>query len=107
MSGDPRSHETTLRIASDHPALPGHFPGRPISPGVLLLDLALEQGERWLGRPLTVDSLVQAKFVSPLLPEQDAQLHLTLTDNDLRFTITREGASIAQGLFRLSAGRTP
>jgi 3-hydroxyacyl-[acyl-carrier-protein] dehydratase len=30
-----------LRIASDHPALAGHFPGQPIVPGALLLDEAL------------------------------------------------------------------
>jgi len=30
-----------LRVASDHPALAGHFPGYPIVPGALLLDEAL------------------------------------------------------------------
>jgi 3-hydroxyacyl-[acyl-carrier-protein] dehydratase len=36
-----------LRIPGDHPALAGHFPGRPIVPGALLLDetlRALEEG---------------------------------------------------------------
>ena len=30
-----------LRVASDHPALAGHFPGQPIVPGALLLDEVL------------------------------------------------------------------
>ncbi len=35
-----------LRIASDHPALAGHFPGRPIVPGAVLLDETLHALER-------------------------------------------------------------
>lgn len=30
-----------LSIAPDHPAFDGHFPGRPIVPGVVLLDASL------------------------------------------------------------------
>ncbi|MBS1142561.1 MAG: hypothetical protein H6R13_4014, partial [Proteobacteria bacterium] len=33
--------ECTWRAPSDHPALTGHFPGRPIMPGVVLLDQAI------------------------------------------------------------------
>lgn len=39
-------HSMTLRIAVDHPALAGHFPGSPIVPGVVLLDEALHAIER-------------------------------------------------------------
>ena len=34
MSG----YTQALRFAADHPALPGHFPGQPLVPGVLLLE---------------------------------------------------------------------
>ena len=47
------TYESVLRIAASHPALPGHFPGQPIAPGVLLLDLVLEHAERWRGAPLS------------------------------------------------------
>lgn len=33
--------EAQIAFPPDHPALPGHFPGRPRVPGVLLLDAVL------------------------------------------------------------------
>ena len=35
---------------------------------------------------MRVAALPQAKFIAPLLPEQDARLHLTLRDQELRFS---------------------
>ncbi len=34
-------HEQALHIPADHPSAAGHFPGRPIIPGALLLDAVL------------------------------------------------------------------
>jgi 3-hydroxymyristoyl/3-hydroxydecanoyl-(acyl carrier protein) dehydratase len=39
-------HSEPLKIAPDHPALAGHFPGFPIVPGVVLLDEILYAIER-------------------------------------------------------------
>ena len=96
------THATVLRIAANHPSLPGHFPGQPIVPGVVLLDCVLQEAERWLQRPLSATALPSAKFTSPLLPEQQAQLQLKLTGDELRFDVSRHGAPIAQGLFRIA-----
>jgi len=93
--------EVPLLIGADHPALPGHFPGAPLVPGVVLLDRVLSSAEQWLGRSLSLQSLPQAKFIAPLLPGQDAVLRLQCRGDELRFTITTEAATIAQGLMRL------
>jgi 3-hydroxyacyl-[acyl-carrier-protein] dehydratase len=100
----PLTHETSFHIAADHPSLIGHFPGRPIVPGVVLLDRVIAAAERWLNRPLHVASLPQAKFLAPLLPEQEAHIRLHLSNAELRFTLTRAGDPIAQGTFKLAAG---
>lgn len=98
------THAATLRIPHTHPSLPGHFPGRPIVPGVVLLDLVLQAAQQWLGSPVQLLCLQQAKFVTPLLPDQEAQVQLKLQGVELRFTITRAAETIAQGVMNLGSG---
>ncbi|MDY6945923.1 MAG: hydroxymyristoyl-ACP dehydratase [Pseudomonadota bacterium] len=98
----PTAHATIVRIEASHPALPGHFPGQPIVPGVVLLDCVLQEAERWLRRPLRVLALANAKFTAPLLPDEPAELQMKLESQELRFSLSRDGAAIAQGLFRIA-----
>jgi 3-hydroxymyristoyl/3-hydroxydecanoyl-(acyl carrier protein) dehydratase len=96
------TYECELRIPADHPSLSGHFPGRPIVAGVLLLDQVLAAAETWSNRPLRVQALQHAKFASFLLPEESARLGLTRTGDDLKFLIRRADQLIAQGAFKLA-----
>jgi 3-hydroxymyristoyl/3-hydroxydecanoyl-(acyl carrier protein) dehydratase len=99
---EPATHVFELRVGADHPALPGHFPGRPIVPGVVLLEHVLAGAERWLSRSVHVGSLQQAKFTRPLLPEQAATVSLALRGDELKFEIVRDAARLAQGVFKLA-----
>jgi 3-hydroxyacyl-[acyl-carrier-protein] dehydratase len=101
---EPATYRCVLRIAAEHPALPGHFPGRPIVPGVVLLDCVLNEADAWLGSTVHVTGLRQAKFTSMLLPEQAAELELQLLAGELRFVIARASQPIAQGAFTLAPG---
>ncbi|HEX6832577.1 MAG TPA: hydroxymyristoyl-ACP dehydratase [Rudaea sp.] len=85
----------TFRIAADHPALPGHFPGRPVVPGVVLLDRVAAAFEVWQNRPAM--EWPQVKFLSPLLPEEEAVLTLEAGANAARFTIERGAQIVATG----------
>ena len=86
-----------FRVAADHPALPGHFPGRPIVPGVVILDhvqRAIELGHGALAAPLR---LAQVKFVQPLLPEEDAEIAIEAAARGWKFQVRRGDALIASG----------
>ena len=59
----------TVEIAADHPAFDGHFPGRPVLPGVALLSEVLEAGAR---EPLVAECIGDSprlsvvKFLAPV-----------------------------------------
>ena len=62
MSQAPGLGRMEVTVPMDHPAIAGHFPGRPIVPGVLLLDAVLAAAG------LARVRLVRAKFTAPVIP---------------------------------------
>lgn len=83
-------------IPADHPSLPGHFPGRPIVPGVVLLDRVIEAIEAGHG-PLPPLRLPQVKFLKPLLPGQSASVELQGDAPRWRFRVLRDHELLASG----------
>jgi 3-hydroxyacyl-[acyl-carrier-protein] dehydratase len=81
-------------VERDHLSLPGHFPGRPIVPGVLLLDQLLNAVTREFGQP--VERLQQVKFGAALLPDETAIAHVEAAGRQLRFSVRvqRGGAPV-------------
>jgi 3-hydroxyacyl-[acyl-carrier-protein] dehydratase len=65
----------TAAVPSDHPCLAGHFPGRPVVPAVLLLELVVAALRRELG-DVGLVGVPSAKFLQPVLPQQPIGLQL-------------------------------
>ena len=92
---DDISYNSCFSIPADHPALPGHFPGRPVVPGVVLLDRVAAALRCWRGARIV--GLPQVKFVRPLLPGQTVELHLDDGVDGVRFRLLHDGMMIANG----------
>jgi 3-hydroxyacyl-[acyl-carrier-protein] dehydratase len=59
--------ELQFTIEPDHPSIAGHFPGRPVVPGVVVLDQAIALILR--DRPGQYVATVQeVKFLCPIVP---------------------------------------
>ena len=85
-----------FEIPHDDPCLAGHFPGRPLVPGVVLLErvlAAIEAGGAIAG-PLR---LPQVKFLQPLLPGQDARIELEGAAPRWKFRVLYGDALVASG----------
>jgi 3-hydroxymyristoyl/3-hydroxydecanoyl-(acyl carrier protein) dehydratase len=92
------SHASFQRVfcmPADHPCLPGHFPGSPLVPGVVLLEQVALALRDWRGQRLA--RVMDAKFVSPLLPGEEAHIALTDTNGRVRFEIRRGDNLLARG----------
>jgi len=99
--------ETTLRIAPDHPAFAGHFPGTPVVPGVWLLDAVIhawQQLEAWSdaarAQSVQIDA---AKFLSPVGPGEVLTISLDTGDGRARFEISSNGRKVASGSLKEAA----
>jgi 3-hydroxyacyl-[acyl-carrier-protein] dehydratase len=86
-----------LPVETTHPAYAGHFPGRPILPGVVLLDLAKTAIENACS--VTITGVAMAKFLSPVLPGEALLLDCEATQAALRFEIRCGARRVATGRF--------
>ncbi|MSR23494.1 MAG: 3-hydroxylacyl-ACP dehydratase [Nitrospiraceae bacterium] len=61
-------YERIATIGMDHPSLAGHFPGRPVVPGVVMLGEIMEAVRQSVKRNIVFIGMPTAKFLSPLAP---------------------------------------
>jgi 3-hydroxyacyl-[acyl-carrier-protein] dehydratase len=95
-------------VAANHPALAGHFPGKPVVPAVVLLDAVLAQ-IRTRG-DFVLRSIPAAKFLQPVLPEERVDLRLQFTAIEaaqlrVGFRGLRAAALVFEGAFIVSPNK--
>ena len=71
-----------FRFGADDPTFAGHFPNRPLLPGVFQLEMARAAAECVLNCPLGVREISKAKFQRPILPDEIVQMELKLSEVD-------------------------
>ena len=90
--------EFAWTVPAAHPAFPGHFPGRPIVPGVVLLDQAILFAETLLGKPAGAWQIGNAKFLSPVGPAETLVFSLQTTPRGaIAFTVKSGERDVASG----------
>lgn len=87
-------------VSADHPSLPGHFPGHPIVPGVVILewivaDLTARTGARAVG-------VKRMKFIRPLAPGEEFSVEWGEPQKGgIRFSVKAGSEMLASGQLAL------
>lgn len=91
------------KIGAEHPSLPGHFPGAPIVPAVVILDEIVTALGEW--RAQSQLAVIRAvKFLMPLKPDQLFTIYFSPAENSenkVNFCCRVEGRLIVEGRLEL------
>lgn len=88
----------TRRIGADHPAFAGHFPGRPVLPGVSLLAEVLEvlaADAVLAGLVGDAPRLSVAKFAAAVAPGATIAIRLVPGATGIDFTVHDDASTLA------------
>ena len=66
----------TFCFPASDPTFAGHFPTRPLLPGVFQLEIARVAAELVLKTPLAVREITKAKFLRPIIPDETVRVEL-------------------------------
>ena len=101
------SFETCRAIRADHPSLPGHFPGAPIVPGVVILDEVAAALAEWR-KDCQLTQIRAVKFVLPLKPEQPFTICLAAVkdaETEVDFCCRVDGRMVVEGRLDIRCGK--
>lgn len=67
-----------VRLDAAHPVYAGHFPGKPVLPGVCSLQIIRECLERGTGRRYRFTAIRECKFLGMIVPRKDTLLEIDI-----------------------------
>jgi 3-hydroxyacyl-[acyl-carrier-protein] dehydratase len=79
-----------LLMLDGHPVYEGHFPGNPITPGVLTLSMVRECAESFTGSSLKYRTIKNCRFVAMVRPGERLTLNLELSEAENGYQITAD-----------------
>ena len=93
-------------VHADHPSLPGHFPGAPLVPGVVILDEVLAALDEWHENS-QLTGIQTVKFLAPLKPEQPFTISFSAKNKsagEINFCCRAESLVIVEGRLEVCWG---
>ncbi len=75
--------EARLKINAEHAIFEGHFPGNPITPGVVQMEIIKELLSLHFARPIQMISMSNSKFLTILNPNETPEIDVKITISEV------------------------
>ena len=93
----------TFCFPAGDPTFAGHFPTRPLLPGVFQLEIARVAAELVLKTPLAVREITKAKFLRPIIPDETVRVELKVAEKadmmQVRASFSVTGQAAGEAIF--------
>jgi predicted hotdog family 3-hydroxylacyl-ACP dehydratase len=99
----------TVEIPSSSSLFDGHFPGRPLLPGIAHLALAERALREMMGQDVAITAVRALKLRRPVAPGEALELQIDFPDaaGVARFEVRCHGEAASQGTVETRTGLTP
>jgi 3-hydroxyacyl-[acyl-carrier-protein] dehydratase len=100
-----KGFSSEIRLDPEHIVYAGHFPGHPVTPGVIQMFIVHNLLEKHLGKKILLMSVSQCKFLKILNPVENSYLtvKVNIEFNEESFTVSASGANDKDIFFKLNA----
>jgi 3-hydroxyacyl-[acyl-carrier-protein] dehydratase len=93
----------------DFTGFKGHFPGKPVLPGVCKIQAVIAMAEKWYKKNICLNEISMAKFYAPVLCDQEITISFEKPDEILKGarikgSVAGGGRKIADLHLKVSAG---
>ena len=96
-SADATTSRYRIELCSDSPIDKAHFPGMPVTPGVCIVQMAVELLEHATGLQLQLQAIKNAKFIAVMSPKDTTAIGCSLTVGSATDTTISAQAVMANG----------
>jgi 3-hydroxyacyl-[acyl-carrier-protein] dehydratase len=100
-----KGFSSDIRLDPEHIVYAGHFPGHPVTPGVIQMFIVHNLLEKHLGKKILLKSVSESKFLKILNPVENSHLtvNVSIDLNEESLKVSASGANKKNVFFRLNA----
>lgn len=90
-SQDNNNISANITINPNHDVYKGHFPGQPVVPGVIQLQILRELCEKEFNKPLSITGSSVIKYINMIIPDKNPKLTIDIAIKEADGTYKIDG----------------